>query len=63
MAKKKGDKSYSLEVRRWFDAINLAKILFEDQGYHWRYLDEVKRFIRRKAPHHPKKTGYRRSNS
>jgi hypothetical protein len=33
-------------TRRWLKALQIAKILFEDQGYHTRYLDEIEDHIR-----------------
>ena len=34
-------------VRRgWFKALEIAKILFEDEGYHTRYLEEIENQIR-----------------
>ena len=42
------------EVKRWLKALRIAKIIFEDQGYHTLYLDEVERFIRRKLMYNPK---------
>ena len=38
---------YPKETKRWFRAIELAGILFEDQGYHRDYLNEIEEFIRR----------------
>ena len=34
----------SLRVKRWKRAIELAKILFEDQGYHSLYIDDLLAF-------------------
>ena len=31
--------------KRWLDALRIAKILFEDEGYHIRYLKDLERFI------------------
>ena len=31
----------NLRVERWKRAIELARILFDDQGYHSRYLDDL----------------------
>lgn len=42
------------EVKRWLKALRIAKIIFEDQGYHTLYLDEVERFIKRKLMYSPK---------
>ena len=38
---------YPKETNRWLRAIELAGILFEDQGYHRDYLNEIDEFIRR----------------
>ncbi len=35
----------SKETKRWLKALNIAKLLFEDQGYHYRYLEEIEDFI------------------
>lgn len=40
---KKRNRHY-LRVERWKRAIELAKILFEDQGYHSLYLDDLLSF-------------------
>jgi hypothetical protein len=45
---------YPKEVTRWFRALELAKILFEDQGYHWVYLKQIENFIERKTMYSPK---------
>jgi hypothetical protein len=42
------------EARRWLKALRIAKIIFEDQGYHTHYLDEVERIIKRKIMYSPK---------
>jgi hypothetical protein len=42
------------EVKRWLKALRIAKIIFEDQGYHTLYLDEIERFIKRKLMYNPK---------
>jgi len=42
------------ETKRWLRALGIAKILFEDQGYHTLYLEEIKDFIRREAMYSPK---------
>ena len=31
--------------KRWLDALRIAKILFEDEGYHIEYLKDLERFI------------------
>jgi hypothetical protein len=38
----------SKETKRWLRALGIAKILFEDQGYHCLYLENIENFIRRK---------------
>jgi hypothetical protein len=45
---------FSKETKRWLKAIEIAKILFEDQGYHTLYLEEIENFIRREAMYSPK---------
>lgn len=42
------------EGKRWLKALKIAKIIFEDQGYHPGYLDEVERVIKRKIMHSPR---------
>ena len=42
------------EGRRWLKALKIAKIIFEDQGYPTRYLDEVERFVKRKLMYNPR---------
>lgn len=44
----------SKETKRWLRALEIAKILFEDQGYHSLYLEGVENFIWRKAMYSPK---------
>ena len=31
--------------KRWLDALRIAEILFEDEGYHIEYLKDLERFI------------------
>ena len=31
--------------KRWLNALRIARILFEDEGYHIRYLKDLERFI------------------
>jgi hypothetical protein len=42
------------EGKRWLKALRIAKIIFEDQGYHTHYLDEVEKFVKRKIMHSPR---------
>jgi hypothetical protein len=44
----------SKETKRWLRALGIAKILFEDQGYHSLYLKGIENFIWRKAMYSPK---------
>jgi len=44
----------SKETKRWLRALGIAKILFEDQGYHSIYLEEIENFIRRETMYSPK---------
>jgi hypothetical protein len=45
---------YPKEVTRWFKALEIAKVLFEDEGYHWVYLNQIQIFIERKTMYSPK---------
>lgn len=44
----------SKEMKRWLRALEIAKILFADQGYHTVYLEEIENLIRREAMYSPK---------
>jgi hypothetical protein len=44
----------SKEMKRWLRALEIAKILFADQGYHTIYLEGIQNFIRREAMYSPK---------
>lgn len=44
----------SKQVNRWFRALELAKVLFEEQGYHYLYLNHIQEFIERKTMYSPK---------
>jgi len=35
-----------LQKSRWLRALGIAKILFEDEGYHTQYLREIEQFIK-----------------
>src|SRR4030065_1527063 len=45
------DKSVS-NHQSWLRAINIAKILFEDQGYHTKFLEEIEKEIKEKKGLH-----------
>lgn len=45
---------FSKEINRWLRALGIAKILFEDQGYHCLYLDDIEKLVRRKFMYSPK---------
>jgi len=47
-------KMFSKEINRWLRALGIAKILFEDQGYHCLYLDGIEKLVRRKFMYSPK---------
>jgi len=32
--------------KRWFQALEIAECLFEDEGYHTRYLEDLKKFLK-----------------
>jgi len=34
------------QLRRWLKALEIAKILFEEEWYHTRYLEEIEKFIK-----------------
>ena len=36
----------TLKEKRWLRALAIAKILFEDEGYHTVYLEEIETFIK-----------------
>ena len=36
----------TLKVKRWLRALAIAKVLFEEEGYHTAYLEEIEEFIR-----------------
>ena len=42
------------EAKRWLKALEIAKIIFEDQGYHTAYLEAMEKFIRRRIMYSPK---------
>ena len=36
-----------VKKRRWLKALEIAKVLFEDEGYHTEYLEEIESHIRK----------------
>lgn len=44
----------AIQINRWLRAIEIAKIVFEDEGYHTAYLNQIDQFIRRKTMYSPK---------
>jgi len=36
----------SKRMKNWLRALEIAKILFEDEGYHTLYLEEIEEFIK-----------------
>ena len=50
----RGKTLYSKATKRWLKAMEIAKILFESEGYHRNYLEEIETFIRRKQVYSPK---------
>lgn len=36
-----------LRLSRWLRALGIAKVLFEDEGYHTAYLEEIEAYIRK----------------
>lgn len=45
---------FSKETKRWLRALEIAKILFEDQGYHSVFLEEIENFIKREIKYSQK---------
>jgi hypothetical protein len=39
-------KEEKLKVRRWLRALEIAKILFEEEGYHVRYLEQIETHLK-----------------
>jgi hypothetical protein len=35
-----------LQKRRWLKALEIAKVFFDSEGYHTRYLDEIETLIK-----------------
>lgn len=38
--------THALQRKRWLKALGIARILFEEDGYHTAYLDEIEAFLR-----------------
>jgi len=36
----------TLKEKRWLRALEIAKCLFEDEGYHTKFLEEIEEFIK-----------------
>jgi len=43
-----------LETNRWLKALEIAKVIFDDEGYHILYLEQLENFIRSKRMYSPK---------
>jgi len=43
-----------LETNRWLKALEIAKVIFDDEGYHILYLEQLEDFIRRNRMYSPK---------
>jgi len=39
---------------RWLRALGIAKVVFDDEGYHSHYLQQIENFIRRKRMYSPR---------
>ena len=39
---------FKYEARRWLKALKIAKIIFQDQGFHTLHLEGMEKFIRRR---------------
>ena len=42
------------EINGWFKALEIAEVLFDEEGYHQKYLNEINNFIRRNTMYSPK---------
>jgi len=42
------------ETKRWLNALGIAKVVFDDEGYHSKYLEQIEDFIRRKKMYSPR---------
>jgi len=42
------------ETKRWLNALGIAKVVFDDEGYHSEYLEQIEGFIRRKKMYSPR---------
>jgi len=42
------------ETKRWLNALGIAKAVFEDEGYHTQYLEQIEFFIRREKMYSPR---------
>jgi uncharacterized protein YcgL (UPF0745 family) len=52
----------SLDTKRWLRALEIAKILFEDQGYHTQFLEEIEDYLREELFCKEEAKGYDSSN-
>jgi hypothetical protein len=37
-------------VKNWLKALAIAKVLFEEEGYHTRFLEQIEAFLREQLP-------------
>jgi len=42
------------ETNRWLKALEIARVIFDDEGYHILFLEEIENFIRSKRMYSPK---------
>jgi len=42
------------ETKRWLNALGIAKVVFDDEGYHSKYLEQIEDFIRSKKMYSPR---------
>lgn len=47
-------KIFPKEINGWFKALEIAEVLFWEEGYHQQYLNDINNFIRRKTMYSPK---------
>ena len=43
-----------LRKKRWFRALAIAECLFEDEGYHTKYLEDLKEFLKGEEMYSPR---------
>lgn len=47
---------YDLRRKRWFRALQIAEVLFEDEGYHTKYIKDLRDFLTNERGNHVSET-------